>query len=34
VTGQPLLLEAAGVDAVATFNRKDLERHDSVIYDL
>ena len=26
--------EAAGVDAVATFNRKDLERHDSVIYDL
>ena len=34
VTGRPLLLEAAGVDAVATFNRKDLERLDSVTYDL
>ena len=34
VTGPPVLLEAAGVDAVATLNRKDLERLDSVIYDL
>jgi len=31
VTGPPLLLEAAGVDAVATYNRKDLKRLGSVI---